>query len=547
MHRFIPATTFLTLLCMLGCSPDLSAQPSSPIPLLDGIGTHQHPITTTSPQAQRYFDQGLVLAYGFNHEEAFRSFEQATRLDPDCAMCYWGMAWVLGPNINAPMDTSVMDEAWAALQQAQARQAKAPPAEQAYIQALAARYAADPMTDRATLDRAFAEAMREVAHQYPDDLDAATIFAEALMNLTPWNYWTPDGQATQYTDEIVATLERVLARHPHHPGANHYYIHAVEASKTPERALPSAERLEHLVPAAGHLVHMPAHIYWRTGRYHQAVESNRHAIHSDETYLPDRLTRGWYATAYYPHNIHFLHVAAAMEGQSALALEAARTLVSKVSEETYQTFPPFEDFMPMPLFALLRFGQWEALLREPAPTERYRYATGVWHYARGVAFVRLNRLAEADQAYAALSAIAEDPALATFVLASFNPAATILGIARHTLAGELALARGQTDEGIAQLQSAVALQDPLPYIEPPAWYYPVRQSLGAALLQAGRAAEAEQVYRDDLAQYPENGWSLWGLYQSLHAQGRTGEAEAVRTRFEAAWQWADVTLTQSRF
>ncbi len=545
MYRFVLAATFLTLLYTLGCGPDLSAQQSPLVPLLDGLGTHRHPITTASPQAQRYFDQGLVLAYGFNHEEAFRSFEQAARLDPGCAMCYWGMAWVLGPNINAPMDTSVVDEAWAALQQAQ--QANASPAEQGYIRALAARYAADPIADRATLDRAFAEAMRELVRQYPDDLDATTIFAEALMDLTPWNYWTPDGQPTQHTGEIVTTLERVLAQNPEHPGANHYYIHAVEASKTPERALPSAERLEHLVPAAGHLVHMPAHIYWRTGRYHQAVQSNRHAIHSDETYLPDRLTRGWYAMAYYPHNIHFLHVAAAMEGQSALALEAARTLVGKVSQETYQTFPPFEDFMPMPLFALLRFGQWEAVLQEPAPAERYQYATGVWHYARGMAFVRLNRLSEAEQAHAMLSAIADDPAMATFVLASFNPAATILDIARHTLAGELALARGNTDEGIGHFEAAVALQDPLPYIEPPAWYYPVRQSLGAALLQAGRAAEAEQVYRQDLAQYPENGWSLWGLYQSLHALGRADEAQAMRARFDAAWQWADVTLTASRF
>jgi tetratricopeptide (TPR) repeat protein len=521
-------------------------------PLLGNLGDHQHPITSRSPLAQRYFDEGLLLAFGFNHAEAVRSFRDAATLDPSCALCYWGIALALGPHINAPMNDAAVPEAYAALQRALALAPTASAAEQAYIQALAARYAPAPVADRAPLDRAYADAMREVARRYPDDLDAATLFAESLMNLTPWEYWTKDGQPTEHTAEIVATLEAVLARNPNHPGANHYYIHAVEASQTPERAVPSAERLERLAPGAGHLVHMPAHIYWRVGRYQDAVRINHDAIRSDETYfrvggVADLPTHGLYVFGYYPHNIHFVFAGAQMSGQSALALEAARKLVAQVPDEVVRALPALEDFPAMPLFALVRFGRWDEVLREPRPADEFRYTTGLWHWVRGLAYLRQGQLDRAEAEATQLAAIAAEPALREQLLFSRSTAATLLELASNVLAGELAGARGRPQEQITRLERAVAIQDELPYMEPPAWFYPVRQNLGAALLAAGRPAEAEAVYREDLRQYPSNGWALFGLTQSLRAQGRAEEAAEAQRRFEQAWQHADVTLASSRF
>ena len=350
-------------------------------PLLGNLGDHTHPITTQSALAQKYFDEGLILTMGFNHAEAIRSYQDALKLDPTCAMCYWGIAYALGSNINAPMDPAVVPQAREALQKALelAPQASAP--EQAYIQALSKRYSSDPAADRAALDKAYADAMRELAKAYPTDADAATLFAESLMDLMPWNFWTKDGKPTEYTNEIVATLEGVLATNPNHPGANHFYIHTVEASTDNERAIPSAERLAHLVPGAGHLVHMPAHVYWRVGRYHDAVMANEHAIHTDETYLPDRGVQltAWYPAAYYNHNIDFLLAAAQMEGNSQMAIEAANKLVQGIPDELYeQTY--FEYFKPMPIFALARFGKWKEILQQPQPAAKYQYTTGAWHY-----------------------------------------------------------------------------------------------------------------------------------------------------------------------
>jgi len=521
-------------------------------PLLGNLGTHQHAITTQSELAQRYFDEGLILVFGFNHAEAIRSFRDAAKLDPTCAMCYWGIALAHGPHINAPMEDAAVPAAWAALERAVALAPNASPREQAYIQALRARYTPTPVADRAPLDRAYADAMREVVRQFPDDLDAATLFAEALMDLTPWEYWTPDGQPTQYTAEIVATLEGVLARAPDHPGANHYYIHAVEASQTPERALPSAQRLETLVPGAGHLVHMPAHIYWRVGRYQDAVRINLDAIRTDETYIrvggvADRPTHGLYVFGYYPHNIHFVFAGAQMSGQSALALEAARRLVDRVPDEVVRAVPPLEDFKPMPLFALVRFGRWDEVLREPEPPADLTYTRALWHWARGLAFVRQGQLERAGAEAAALAADQRVLAAQDTPLMSRSRASTMLELASNLLLGELAGARNQPAERIARLERAVAIQDGLPYIEPPAWFYPVRHTLGAALLQQGRAAEAEAVYRADLRQYPENGWALFGLAQALRAQGRLAEADEAQRRFEAAWEQADVRLTSSSF
>jgi tetratricopeptide (TPR) repeat protein len=520
-------------------------------PLLGNLGSHSHRNSTRSELAQRYFDEGLNLVYGFNHAEAIRSFRDAATLDPTCAMCYWGIAYALGPHINAPMEPAAAPAAWAALQQAVTLAPGASPAEQAYVQALTARYGPAPLADRAPLDRAYADAMRQVVRRLPDDLDAATLFAEALMDLTPWEYWTKDGQPTEYTAEIVATLESVLARNPNHPGANHFYIHAVEASLTPERAVPAAERLERLVPGAGHLVHMPAHIYWRVGRYQDAVRVNLDAIRSDETYfrvggVADLPTHGVYVFGYHPHNIHFVFAGAQMSGQSALALEAARQLVDRVPEEVVRAVPGLEDFLPMPLFALARFGRWDEVLREPRPSDEHQYALGMWHWARGLALLRQGQpdraQAEADQ----LAVLVRGASMQGSTLMSRARTVTLLTLAANILDGELAGARGNAADQIAHLERAIAVQDSLPYIEPPSWFYSVRLNLGAALLQQGRAADAEAVYREDLRQYPNNGWAYFGLAQSLRAQGREAEAAEAQQRFQAAWQQADVTISSTR-
>ena len=354
-------------------------------PLLGNLGTHSHPISSKSALAQKYFDEGLILTFGFNHAEAIRSYNDAIKLDPDCAICYWGIAYALGPNINAAMDPAAVPAAWEALQQAIKLAPKASQAEQDYIKALATRYSADPKADRSPLDKAYADAMRDLAKAYPADMDAASLFAESLMDLTPWLYWTKDGQPTEYTNEIVSTLEAVLAHDPDHPAANHFYIHAVEGSQTPERAVPSADRLTTLVPGIGHLVHMPGHVYWRVGRYHDAEVVNEHAIHSDEAYIPDRGAQGMYVLGYYPHNIHFLSSAAQMEGNSKLAIEAAYKVAEKIPNPVALAVPVLQNFGPMPLFALVRFGKWDEILAAPQPSADLHYATGIWHWARGMA------------------------------------------------------------------------------------------------------------------------------------------------------------------
>jgi len=552
-------TSFMLLMTILlaACQPIQPPAQSAPTaadvaPLLGNLGDHTHPISTQSELAQKYFDEGLILTIGFNHAESIRSYQDALKLDANCAMCYWGIAYALGPNINAPMDPAVVPQAWEALQKALELAPQASEQDQAYIQALSKRYSSDPDAapsgHPAALDKAYADAMRELAKAYPADTDAATFFAEALMDLTPWNFWTKEGQPTEYTNEIVATLEGVLATDPNHPGANHFYIHTVEASPDNERAIPSAERLTHLVPGAGHLVHMPAHTYWRVGRYHDAVTANEHAIHTDETYLPDRGVQPteWYPAAYYNHNVDFLLAAAQMEGNSKVAIEAANKLVQGIPEALYeQTY--FEYFKPMPLFALARFGKWDEILQQPQPEAKYQYTTGAWHYARGLAFVRQNELDKAQQELTALQAIATTDEMKALVLYSFATADQILQMEAHSLAGELAAAQGDSAQGIAELETAVELQDNLVYIEPPAFYYPVRETLGALLLAADRPADAEAVYRADLVEYPQNGWSLFGLAQSLTAEGKNDEAAQVQKQFETAWQYADVTLTGSRY
>jgi tetratricopeptide (TPR) repeat protein len=524
-----------------------SMQPTTP--LFENLGEYHHPISTSVPLTQRYFDQGFILTYGFNHAEAARLFREAARLDPNCAMCYWGIALVLGPNINAGMDTEVVPEAWQALQNAIALSPQASDKEQAYIQALAKRYSLDPNADRAALNAAYADAMREVRDRYPDDLDAATLYAEALMDKSPWQYWTPEGEPKPETQELLATLDSILEKNPNHPGANHLYIHTVEASPYPERGIPSADRLANLVPGSGHLVHMPSHIYIRVGRYHDAAIANQKAIKVDQDYLSKCHEQGIYPLAYIPHNHHFLWASASLEGQSQLAIESARHIAAMV-DKTMMRKPEYaslQHFYSIPLYTLTRFGQWDEILEEPAPAEDLKYPTGVWHYARGMAFIGKGQLLEAAQELEQLQAIATDSSLENLKIWEINSTYSLLQIASQVLGGELAAKQGDYENAIAQLQTAVNLEDQLNYDEPETWYYPVRQSLGTVLLAANQPIAAEQVYREELQEHPNNGWSLFGLAQSLQAQGKTEQAQSVQKDFDQAWKYADVTLTASHF
>ena len=524
-----------------------TAVPGQIAPRLQKLGDHKFPVTTSSPRAQLFINQGLMLAYGFNHAEAARSFREAARLDPKCAMAYWGMALVMGPNINMPMPSEAEAKAYEMLQKAISLKSNASERERAYIDALAKRYSPEEKPDRNELDRAYAEAMRQLHERYPEDLDAATLYAEALMDLRPWNYWTRDMQPYPETVEIHRILESVLARNPNHPGAIHYYIHAVELGR-PELAEAGAERLWKLAPGAGHLVHMPSHIFRRVGRYADASKSNEDAIVADEDYITQCRAQGVYPLAYYPHNIHFLWDSATMEGRSHVAIKAARKSASSIPDGAWREVPLLHQFVVAPLFAYTRFGKWDVILSEPRPPEESPFWTGVWHYARGLAFTATGKPDQAARELNSLEGIAAEKSLDGFrVTFSRNGAKAILDIAVEVLAGEMAAQQGDYDKAIARLHRAVLLEDNLIYNEPPDWHVPARQSLGAVLLEAGRAAEAEAIYWQDLERNRENGWSLFGLMQSLQAQGKEEQAVLVEDRFRKAWSQADVTLIASRF
>jgi tetratricopeptide (TPR) repeat protein len=520
-------------------------------PLFDGMGDYHRPITTADPLAQRYFDQGMVLAFGFNHAEAIRSFRAAQRLDDRCAMCYWGEALATGPNINvtskgkAIMPPADQAAAFAAIQKARERTQSANEVERDLIDALAVRYSAEPIEDRDPLDRAYAAALGELTAKHPADDDIAALFSEAWMNTMPWNYWSDDGTPRPETVPVIEALESIIARNPRHPLALHLYIHAVEASSNPGRAEDEADMLAALVPGSGHLVHMPAHLYWRVGRYHDASEANVRAAAVDEAYIAQCNAQGFYPALYYPHNIHFLWAASSMEGRSAVAIDAARKVAANVRLEQIEQFPTVEFFHTIPLLALVQFGRWDELLAEAAPRSDLAFSNAIWHYARGVALANTGDLDGARAEQAALGPLtANDKVL--FLDGNDYPASALLEIADALLQGEIALAGGDLDAAVAHFERAVAGQDDLPYTEPPFWYYPTRQSLGVALLKAGRAAQAEQVYRRDLENHPHNGWSTYGLIQSLEAQGKTDEAREHRGHFEAMWAQADVALSASR-
>jgi len=542
--RIIGFTAAVLLTCAAYSSATESTVAPPPnlsvtVPLYTDLGAHHKRISTRVSATQQYFDQGLRLVYGFNHAEAIRSFTRAAELDPTCAMCYWGIALAHGPHVNAPMDSASGVAAYAAVQKALSLKSHATAPERVYIEALAQRYEEDPPTDRARLDISYSRAMGKVVKTYPKDLDAATLYAESLMDLRPWNYWRPDGTPYPGTKEIVHQLESVLTRNPDHPGACHYYIHAVEAVN-PKAAVPCAERLAQLMPGEGHMVHMPAHIYIRVGRWNDAIQANHHAIHSDEVFIEGQHPMGVYPLAYYPHNIHFLAFASTMAGRSAQAIEAANTLTSKVNLDAARQVGLLQEMLPYHVLTLTTFGKWDKILAAPLPPEDIRFSSAMAHYARGVAHAAKAEWAEAQEALDRVTAgDAATPEGAE--------GKTALSIAVHALSGEIATRRGDLDMGITHFKEAAKIEDAGLYFEPPKWYYPIRHSLGAVLLKAGQYAEAEKVYREDLRRFPENGWSLFGLAQALRAQGKESDAVAEEARFRRAWVDTDVTLTASRF
>lgn len=525
---------------------DAAPAPGMPIaPRLQNLGVHTFPVTTGNPKAQLFINQGLNLAYGFNHAEAARAFAEAARLDPGCAMAYWGHAYVLGPNINAAMNPEDEPKALDLVQKAVTLKAGVSPRERAFIEALATRYTGKP-EDRKKADRAFADAMRAVAASFPDDTDARTIYAESLMDVRPWNYWTRDGQPYDETREIQSALEQVFSKNQNHPGALHLWIHLWEATDTPERAEAEADRLLPLMPGAGHIVHMPAHIYQRVGRHADVISSNLLAAKADEDYIAQCRAQGLYPLGYYPHNLHFIWMGATASGQRKLALDSARRVANSIPHEALGTVPILQGFLVVPYWAMVRFGQWDDILADPGPRHETAFTRGAWRYARAMALTAKGRLEDAEKELGQLKVLVTDPELKSQATFSSNTGHSILRIAPEVVAGEIAAKRKDWDTATLHLDRAIRYEDSLIYQEPADWHAPVRQNLGAVLLEAGRPDEAESVLWEDLRKNPEMGWSLRGLVQALKAQGKDDEAAAVEARFKKAWKDSDITLTTAR-
>jgi len=508
--------------------------------LMPGLGDVHHAVSTKNPEAQRFFDQGLALIYGFNHEEALRSFQRTAELDPQCAMAWWGVALAVGPNYNDPEpDLTREKTAWEAIQKARSLASGATEPERAYIQALAKRYSNDAKPDLKQLGLDYKNAMGDVAKRFPEDLDAATLYAESAMNLHPWQLWTADGKPAEGTEEIVSTLKSVLERSPKHTGANHYLIHAVEASPHPEQAQDSAGRLAKLAPSAGHLVHMPAHIYIRTGDYHEAARSNEQAAEVDRQYIQKFNVTGMYPAMYYSHNLHFLAVAASMEGRSADAIKAAQQVVANVAPIA-KDIPMVEPFLPTEALILVRFHRWDDLLKLRPPDAAGPTTLALWHFARGMAYCGQNNISYADaERHALVTAAANIPAE---TMLGFNSSRNIVNLAVHMLEGRISLARVSTQAAAEHFRQAAEIEDSLSYDEPPDWYLPPRELLGRTLMTADKYEEAEKVFREELARHPRSGRALFGLWQCLKAQGKKAEARSAEAHFKAAWKNADVKL-----
>jgi tetratricopeptide (TPR) repeat protein len=518
--------------------------PGAPLaPRLQNLGVHTFPVGTHVERAQQFMNQGLNLTYGFNHAEAGRAFAEAARLDPTLAMAYWGQALVLGPNINAPMDAAIEPVAFELIQKAIALKDHADLREQAYIDALAARYTGKA-ADRSAADRAYATAMRALTDRYPDDLDARTLYAESLMDLRPWGYFTRDGRPHVETTQVESALTFVLGKHKSHPGALHLWIHLWE-STDPKRAEAEADRLVPLMPGAGHMVHMPAHIYQRVGRHDDVIRVNQLAAKADEDYIAQCKAQGAYPLGYYPHNLHFIWMGASANGQQTLAIDAARKLAAAVPKDALGTVPILQGFLVVPYFAMVRFSQWDAILAEPAPSFDTPFTRSIWRYARALALLNRDRIHDAEHELVQLELAAADPSLKGQSTFSMNPGAAIVQIAPEVVAGEIALKRGDVDRAIAHFDRAVRYEDALVYQEPPDWHVPARQNLAIALLAANRPAEAETVLWDDLKRNPEHGWNLSLLSKALKLQDKAQDAALIDARFAKAWRGTAIPASTS--
>ena len=510
--------------------------------LMTGLGDLHHPVSTSNPEAQKFFDQGMRLIYAFNHEEAAGSFERAAELDPKLAMAYWGVAEAVGPNYNDPADPDRYKKAHEAIAKADALAANASPSEKAYVAAMALRFPADPAADHRLAAERYRNAMGDLVKQFPDDLDAATLFAEAGMDLHPWGLWHPDGTPEAGTEDIIASLESVIKRDPNHMGAIHYYIHAVEASPNPERALAAANRLAALAPAAGHLVHMPGHVYIRTGDFEAAVKTNELAASADRAYLQSKGAGGLYGAMYYSHNLHFIAACSSMDGNYAEARKAGEMLAAHVGP-LVKDIPPLEGFMTVPIAVEVRFQKWDQILAMPQPAPSLQTTTVFWRFARGMALAAKGQVAEAEAEHSIVSEAADKtPPDQVFAMPVNNKAKDVLTIATNVLGAKIALAKHDSASAISMLRRAIAVQDALKYDEPPDWFYPVRESLGAVLLLNGNAAEAEKVFREDLDRNPRNPRSLFGLAEALRAQNRAYDAQFVDKQFQSSWKSTEIKL-----
>ena len=514
-------------------------------PLFNNLGNLNFNISTTNERAQAFFDQGLKLSYAFNHAEGHRSFLEASRLDPNSAMSYWGQAFALGPNIN---DQQPVDERKKKCNEAMAKakrlKSSATPKERALIEALATRYSEDLTKDVVELNMSYMKAMTKVAKTYPEDADIQILYAASVMNTVPWNYWDLDGNPSPNIKEAKAALEKAMKIEPENPGAHHYYIHMVELPY-PDLGVPSADKLASLMPGAGHIVHMPSHIYIRVGRYKEAVEVNQTAILADEDYISQCFAQGLYPLAYYPHNIHFLWSASSLLGSSDIAIDAAKKTAEKVPTGELIDLPFLQDFAATPLLAYTRFGKWNEILTVPKPNAKIKHLNLIWHYARGIAFIRKGNSIDAQEELDAIIALKNDPELENIVATANNPSISIANIAFEVVAGELASLKGDISDAIKHLENAVSLEDNLVYTEPAAWHISTRHNLGAVLLKAHKFEEAEKIYKEDLKIIRQNGWSLIGLYQSYIAQGKMDEAKAIKQEFDKAWQYSDIEINSS--
>lgn len=531
-----------------GVSVDALADTDQPAPLFDGLGKYDFPITTSNKKAARYFLQGFQLANGFNHAEAARSFKYAAKLDPDCAMCYWGLAYVLGPNYNGGMQPEVVEIAHTSIQKAVSLKDKVSPKEGQLIDAMAKRYAAEPPENRMALDEAYADHLRVIYKQFPEDENIGVLLAEALMVLHPWDLWTKSGEPQPWTGEIVQILEDILVRNPDNIPGVHLYIHATEASPNPGKALKYAVRLPDLAPAAGHLVHMPSHTYIRTGNYHEGTLTNMLATEVDSLYITTCHAAGVYPLAYYPHNIHFLAACAALEGDSKLAIGAAYRIAEKI--DTVMMREPIlgtlQHYWVIPLYTLVKFAAWDEILTYPKPAADLAYPLVIWHYARGMAYLATDELEKAQAELLALKQQKEQPAIQELTVWDINSMEQLTTIAEQVLAGEIAAKENRMEAAIALLEEAILIEDRLNYNEPPDWFFSVRHHLGPILIAQKQLEKAEALYKRDLELFPETGWALNGLKETLKLQGKTAEAEQVEKRFNQAWQWADVELQASK-